>query len=227
MTSAPRQLPLDLPHAPSFEREDFLAAPANSAALRAIDAWPDWAGRMLLLVGPAGSGKSHLGAIWARAAAAITIEAESLVEAEPAELARARAILIENAERIGAGEANLFHLINLAREGGSSLLMTAHGAPDHWALKKPDLRSRLRLAPIVALGEPDAELARAVLFKLFSDRQIAVDPAVIAYIGLRIDRSLGAARAIVEALDREALARGKAVTRSMAAAMFKDLEGEG
>jgi chromosomal replication initiation ATPase DnaA len=182
---------------------------------------------MLLLVGPAGSGKSHLGAIWARAAAAITIEAESLVEAEPAELARARAILIENAERIGAGEANLFHLINLAREGGSSLLMTAHGAPDHWALKKPDLRSRLRLAPIVALGEPDAELARAVLFKLFSDRQIAVDPAVIAYIGLRIDRSLGAARAIVEALDREALARGKAVTRSMAAAMFKDIEGEG
>ena len=105
--------------------------------------------------------------------------------------------------------------------------MTAHGAPDGWALEKPDLRSRLRLAPIVALGEPDAELARAVLFKLFSDRQLAVDPAVIAYIGLRIDRSLGAARAIVEALDREALARGKAVTRSMAASMFKDIEGEG
>ena len=220
-------MPLDLPHAPSFAREDFLAAPANSAALRAIDAWPDWAGRMLLLVGPAGSGKSHLGAIWARAARATTIEAESLVEAEPAELARARAMLIENAERIGAGEANLFHLINLAREGGSYLLMTAHGAPDNWALEKPDLRSRLRLAPIVALGEPDAELARAVLFKLFSDRQIAVDPAVIAYIGLRIDRSLGAARAIVEALDREALARGTAVTRSMAASMFKDIEGEG
>ncbi len=80
---------------------------------------------------------------------------------------------------------------------------------------------------MATLGEPDADLARAVLFKLFSDRQIAVDPAVIAYIGLRIDRSLGAARSIVEALDREALARGKAVTRAMAAAMFKDAEGEG
>jgi chromosomal replication initiation ATPase DnaA len=227
MTSASRQLPLDLPHAPSYAREDFLAARSNAAALRAIDAWPDWAGRMLLLVGPPGSGKSHLGAIWARAAEAVTIEAASLVEAEPAELARARAILVENVERIGAGEANLFHLINLAREGGAYFLMTAHGAPDGWTLEKPDLRSRLRLAPIVALGEPDAELARAVLFKLFSDRQLAVDPAVIAYIGLRIDRSLGAARAIVEALDREALARGKAVTRSMAASIFKDIEGEG
>jgi chromosomal replication initiation ATPase DnaA len=179
-----------------------------------------------LLIGPPGSGKSHLGAIWARAAGAVTIEAASLVEAEPVELARATAILIENAERIGSGEANLFHLINLARESGAYLLMTAHGAPDNWAIQKADLLSRLRLAPIVALGEPDAELARAVLFKLFSDRQLAVDPAVIAYIGLRIDRSLGAARAIVEALDREALARGKAVTRSMAAAMFKDLEDE-
>jgi chromosomal replication initiation ATPase DnaA len=227
MTGAARQLPLNLPHDPSFAREDFLAAPANAEALRAIEAWPDWAGRMLLLVGPAGSGKSHLGAIWARAAEAATVEAESLIEAMPADLARGKAILIENADRIGAAEANLFHLVNLVRESGAFMLLTARSAPDGWGLKKPDLRSRLRVAPVVTLREPDAELARAVLFKLFSDRQLAVEPAVIAYIGLRIDRSLGAARAIVEALDREALARGKAVTRGMAALVLRDAQGEG
>jgi len=227
MTGAARQLPLNLPHDPSFAREDFLAAPANAEALRAIEAWPDWAGRMLLLVGPAGSGKSHLGAIWARAAEAATVEAESLIEAMPADLARCKAILIENADRIGAAEANLFHLVNLVRESGASMLLTARSAPDGWGLKMPDLRSRLRVAPVVTLREPDAELARAVLFKLFSDRQLAVEPAVIAYIGLRIDRSLGAARAIVEALDREALARGKAVTRGMAALVLRDAQGEG
>jgi chromosomal replication initiation ATPase DnaA len=226
MTGKPRQLPLDLPHEPSFAREDFLSAPANAKALRAIDAWPDWAGRMLLLIGPAGAGKSHLAAIWARAAQAATVEAESLFAAEAARFARSKAILIENADRIGEGEANLFHLINLARESGAYLLLTARSAPDGWALKKADLLSRLRLAPVVALDEPDSELARAVLFKLFSDRQLAVDPAVIAYIGLRIDRSLGAARAIVDALDREALSRGKAVTRSMAALILKDGESE-
>ena len=227
MTGHSRQLPLDLPHEPSFAREDFLAAPANAEALRAIDAWPAWAGRMLLLSGPAGSGKSHLGAIWARAARAATIEAARLIDAEPADLARSKAILIENVDRVGAAEANLFHLMNLARENDAFVLLTARGAPDSWELKKPDLRSRLRLAPIVALGKPDEDFARAVLFKLFSDRQIAVDPAVIAYIALRIDRSLGAVRAIVEALDKEALARGKAVTRAMAAAMLKDAEDEG
>jgi len=227
MIGPARQLPLDLPHEPSFAREDFLSGPANADALRAIEAWPDWPGRMLLLVGPAGSGKSHLAAIWARRADAGVVEAASLAEARPADLARRKAILVENADRVAAAEANLFHLINLARESETGLLLTARRAPDNWGLSKPDLLSRLRLAPLAALGEPDEALARAVLFKLFSDRQLAVEPAVIAYIALRIERSLSAARGIVEALDREALARGKAVTRAMAASMFKDADGEG
>jgi chromosomal replication initiation ATPase DnaA len=226
MTGPSRQLPLDLPHEPSFAREDFLEAPSNAEALAAIEEWAAWPGRMLLLIGPPGAGKSHLAAIWARAAQAVTIEAESLAEVGPAEVGRARGVLIENADRIGEAEANLFHLINLARESGAYLLITARGAPDNWGLKMPDLRSRLRLAPVVALSEPDMELARAVLFKLFSDRQITVEPSVIGYIALRIERSLGAARAVVEALDREALARGAAVSRSMAAALFKEAEDE-
>ena len=227
MIGPARQLPLDLPHEPSFAREDFLSGPANADALRAIDAWPDWPGRMLLLMGPAGSGKSHLGAIWARRADAAVVEAAALAGARPADLARCKAILIENADRVAGAEANLFHLINLARESEAGVLLTARSAPDRWGLSKPDLHSRLRLAPLVTLGEPDDALARAVLFKLFSDRQLAVEPAVIAYIALRIERSLSAARAIVEALDREALARGKAVTRAMAALILKDGAGEG
>jgi chromosomal replication initiation ATPase DnaA len=212
-----RQLPLDLPHVPSFAREDFLESPANAEALLALDAWPDWAGRMLLLTGPPGSGKSHLGAIWARKAGAEIIEAAGLTEG----IATAPALLIENADRVGDGEASLFHLINGAREAGSSLLLTARAAPDAWSLKTADLVSRLRLAPIARLREPNDDLARAVLFKLFADRQLAVDPSVIAYIALRIDRSLGAARAIVDALDREGLARGKAVTRAMAGEVLR------
>jgi len=222
-----RQLPLDLPHAPSFAREDFLKAPANADALRAIDSWSGWPGRMLLLVGPAGSGKSHLGAIWAQTAGAATIPAEALAGTDPLAHAQRGAILVEDADRVGAGEAALFHLINLARERGAHLLLTARRSPGAWGLAMPDLRSRLRLAPVVALGEPDADLARAVLFKLFSDRQLAVEPAVIGYIALRIDRSLGAARAIVDALDREALARRAPVTRAMAAQLFRDAGAEG
>jgi chromosomal replication initiation ATPase DnaA len=226
MTGASSQLPLELGHQPSFAREDFVEASANTEALRAIDAWPAWPGRMLLLVGPAGSGKSHLGAVWARRTAARVVEAAALLAARPPDLAAAGAILIENADRLGAAEANLFHLINLAREREAGMLLTAQRPLDGWGLGMADLRSRLRLAPVARLGEPDEELARAVLVKLFSDRQLIVDPAVIAYIALRVERSLGAARAIVEALDRESLARGKAVTRAMAARLLRDDEAD-
>jgi chromosomal replication initiation ATPase DnaA len=222
VTGPPRQLTLDWPHDPSYAREDFLEAPGNAEALRAILSWPNWAARMLMLVGPDGSGKSHLGAIWARTAGARIVAAETLPREPLVELAAARAMLIEDADRIGAHETALFHLLNLTRENGAYLLLTARGQPDGWALRTADLVSRLRLAPIVSLGAPDLELTQAVLFKLFSDRQLAVDPAVVSYIALRIERSLDAARAIVAALDREALARGKPVTRAMAAEFLRD-----
>ena len=171
----------------------------------------------MLLIGPSGSGKSHLGAIWARSARARAVAGERLAEAPLLELAEGPALLIEDADRVGAAEAQLFHLLNLLRERGAGVLITAQRAPDLWGLKTADLLSRLRLAPTVQLGEPDLDLTKAVLFKLFSDRQIAVEPSVVGYIALRIERSLEAARGIVAELDREALARGKPVTRSMAA----------
>ena len=80
MMSPPRQLTFRWPHSPSFAREDFLSAPSNLDALTAVELWPNWAGRMLMLVGPEGAGKSHLGAIWARAAGAISLAGEGLDE---------------------------------------------------------------------------------------------------------------------------------------------------
>lgn len=211
---APLQLTLDWPHEPSFAREDFLPAPSNREALEAVERWPDWPGRMLLMAGPEGAGKSHLAAIWARKAGAATI-----VAGDPASLAappESAALLIEDADRIGAGEAQLFHVVNAAIARGQGLLMTARTAPDAWGLRTPDLLSRLRLAPIVRIETPDADLIEAALFKLFSDRQLQIEPHVAAYVARRIDRSIGAARDVVARLDREALAQGRRVTRQMA-----------
>jgi chromosomal replication initiation ATPase DnaA len=224
----PRQLTLDWPHQPSFAREDFLAAPSNREALRAIEQWPDWAGHMLLLVGPEGAGKSHLASLWAETAGAVVVHGEALAGAGIDVGVQCSALLIEDADRIGHAQDLLFHVVNAALQNGSWLLLTARSAPEAWTLKLPDLLSRLRLAPVVRLEAPDSELTEAVLFKLFSDRQIQVEPHVIAYIALRIERSLGAARSVVDALDREALARGRRVTRAMAAELLREapLEGE-
>jgi chromosomal replication initiation ATPase DnaA len=226
MNRASRQLILDLPHEPRYAREDFLVAPANAEALKAIDSWPDWPGRMLLLIGPAGAGKSHLGAIWAQRARAVTIAGQELVNADLPSLSAAPATFVDDADQLGEAEAALFHLVNLVRESGAYLMLTASRAPGAWGLAKADLLSRLRLAPTAHVCEPDEALAYAVLVKLFNDRQLIVEPAVINYVAMRIERSLDAARAIVAALDREALSRGRAVTRPMAAAVLKEVAGE-
>ncbi len=226
MTGPPRQLTLDWPHRPSFAREDFLPAPSNREALAAVTRWPQWASRMLLLAGPEGSGKSHLAALWADQAAATVVRAENLGEAEIKTCSESPAILIEDAERVGEAEARLFHIVNAALQSKGWILLTARAAPDAWSLRTPDLLSRLRLAPLVRLGAPDIELIEAVLFKLFSDRQLLVEPRVAAFIAPRIERSFAAARAIVGALDREALSRGRRVTRAMAAEFLRETKPE-
>ena len=227
MITPPRQLTLDWPHQPSFAREDFLAAPSNREALTAIDQWPRWAGRMLMLVGPEGAGKSHLASLWASAAGAAVIHGDSLAGARPELIDQSSALLIEDADRIGAAEDRLFHLVNAAMQKGVWLLLTARAAPESWGLTTPDLLSRLRIAPLLRLEMPDIELTEAVLFKLFSDRQLQVEPHVVTYIALRIERSLGAARRVVQALDREALARGRRVTRAMASDVLQEASQQG
>jgi chromosomal replication initiation ATPase DnaA len=213
----PRQLAFALGHHTSFAREDFLEGPSNRPALAMIERWPDWPDRLLAVVGPEGSGKSHLAAIWAEVAGARFLAARALGEANLPGALSTGALVIEDIAAEAVDERAMFHLINLAREQGAFMLLTASAAPSGWVLKIADLASRLRAVAVVELGPPDDALLRAVLVKLFADRQLAVDENLLTYLVKRIDRSFAAARGAVERLDREALRLGRPVTRALAA----------
>jgi len=217
MPETPKQLAFDLPLDPRFGAEDFLVSPSNEQAYGLIESWPDWPDTILLLVGPRGSGKSHLASIWATNARAWTIDASGITQDKVPHLVSNGALAIEDMDRGERDEAALFHLLNLARERKASLLITCEAPPDRWSLKTPDLLSRLRLAPSVSLEAPDDALLKAVLVKLFVDRQLVVDTSVVDYIALRIERSLAKASELVALLDREALSRGRRVSRAIAA----------
>lgn len=212
---AGRQMTLDLAAAPRFGVEDFMVSESNEAAFASMERWPQWAAPWLLLTGPRGAGKTHLAHIWAERAGARIVHADGL-RIEDAPALAAGPLVVEDADRIGAGEAALFHLLNLMRESGAALLLTAGAEPSGWGLRTPDLLSRLRLAPQVALEAPDDALMRAVLVKLFVDRQLTVDVGVVESLALHLDRSLDAARRCVEALDARSLAERRRITRAMA-----------
>jgi chromosomal replication initiation ATPase DnaA len=221
-SARPRQLALALGHEESLAREDFLEGPSNATALTLVDAWPDWPSPVVMLTGPEGSGKSHLAAIWAAASGARVIAARALGEISPPTALATGALVIED---LGAGEfdeAPLFHMLNLAREEGAFILLTARKLPASWNIGLRDLASRLRAAPVVALAAPDDALLRSVIVKLCADRQLPVDEATVGYLASRIERSFGAARAAVALLDREALRQQRAVNRSLAADLFRD-----
>lgn len=217
MPDRPKQLALDLRLDPRFDAEDFLVSPSNERAYAYIERWPDWPDTILRLVGPRGSGKSHLAAIWAARAHAWTIDANDLVGERVPHLVSNGALVIEDADRAERDEPVLFHLLNLARERGCFVLLTSAAPLEQWGLRTPDLLSRLRLAPTVVIDPPDDALLKSVLVKLFVDRQLVVDTSVVDYLALRIERSLARAGDIVAALDREALSRGRRITRAMAA----------
>jgi chromosomal replication initiation ATPase DnaA len=217
--SVPRQLVLSFEPGANFARDDFLEGPSNAMALRLVERWPDWPARVVAIVGPEGSGKSHLADIWANRTGARRLSARALDQtAVPGALATGALALENVAEPLD--EVALFHLLNLAKEDEATVLLTAREPPAQWAIRLPDLVSRLRALTVVELAAPDDALLRAVLVKLFVDRQLAVDESLISYLVARIERSFAAARAAVAALDREALRQRRPVTRALAAELF-------
>src|SRR5258708_31563410 len=128
----PTQLALALDHAESLAREDFLAGPSNDAALGLIERWPDWPSRTVLLRGPEGSGKSHLAAIWAREAGARTLSPRALEGAEAPVALATGALVMESLAEVRFDAVPLFHLLNLAQEERTYVLITARIAPTTW-----------------------------------------------------------------------------------------------
>jgi chromosomal replication initiation ATPase DnaA len=217
----PRQLAFALPHAESFTRDNFLEGPANAAGLALIDSWPDWPNRIMQLVGPEGSGKSHLAAIWAEQAGARSTSAHALTAAAVPGALATGALVVDDLKSSDVDERALFHLLNLAREEGASILITSRVPLSALQIELHDLRSRLRAIPTVLLLPPDDQLFRALIVKFCTDRQLGVDESVVSYLTTRIERSYAAVRQVVELLDAEALRLGRPVTRALAAELLR------
>lgn len=218
-----QQLIFDLAVGARLTRANFCVTPANALALAAVDAWQTWPNNKMLVVGPEGAGKSHLAQIWASDANAVLVPATQLAATDISALAAHRAVGIEDADTLAgdpAAEAALFHLHNLLATSGS-LLVTGKTPPRDWGLTLPDLASRMQATALTCLAPPDDALLTAVLAKLFADRQLAISANLIPYLVVRMDRSIAAARRLVDALDARALSQHRPITRAMAGELLE------
>lgn len=208
MTGKPEQLPFDLGHRAAFAREDFFVSDCNAAAIAWLDKYPAWPAPLLVMHGPAASGKTHLLHVWQKETHAAVYDAAH-VDAAPA------CVIVDDIDRLigdSAREEALLHLYNLQKERGGHILSAAATPPSQWTFRLRDLESRVRAAPAVAIGAPDDQLMAIVLTKLFSDRQIFVSQEVVNFIVPRLTRTFAAMRDIVTAVDRKAMVEKRAVT---------------
>ncbi len=206
-----RQLRLGLERNGPSPSAEFARGPSNIAAAEAIEAWPAWSGGCLALIGPEGSGKSHLARAWAERVGAVVLD----IRAPDIAGAEGRPALLEDADRRPSGEA-VFHLINMAARTGGGLLLTARTRPTQWRSPLPDLRSRLNALPVAEIGLPDDTVLRGALAKLFRDRNIRPADDVYDYLLTRMGRSIPEAGEIVRRLDEAGDFGFRPVTRVLA-----------
>lgn len=223
--ATPAQMVFDLALRPAHGAGDFLVSACNAAAIALIDRWPDWPIPTALIVAPASAGKSHLAAVWRERSGAGIVAASAIGDDTVAHYRSlpAPALVVEDIDRGIADERVLFHLMNHAREAHGSLLVTSRAAPGELPVALPDLRSRLRALAPVMIEAPDDAVLGALIVKLFGDRQLDVEPAVVAYLLRHMERSFEAAARTVAAIDRLALARRSRVTRPLVAAALQSL----
>jgi chromosomal replication initiation ATPase DnaA len=218
-----KQLAFDLQLRPALGRDDFLVTSSNSAAVALIDHWPKWQSNAAVLVGSAGSGKTHLAEVWRQVSGAEIVPAMAIsIEAVP-DLLISGALVVEDLSAGKINENALFHLLNHMRQTGGHVLLTTKNWPLPGVVL-PDLVSRFNAMVVASISPPDDALLRGVLVKLFEDRQIAVDEALISYLVTRMPRSLDMARQLVAKIDSAALEQGAEVTRVFAGRILAELE---
>ncbi len=212
------QLTFDWPNGVALGPDDFFVSQANAKAFAMISAPESWPDGKLALIGPSGSGKSHLAGIFQGTHDAQVVHAKDM----PADLhTDANAVIIEDVEALPhPSEEALFHLHNNLRARGGLLLLTSDCAPARWQIALPDLASRMQAATVIEIDNPDDALLSALIMKLFADRQIMPKPDLVSYLASRIERSFDAAARIVAALDQAALAQRRKINKALAAELL-------
>ena len=182
---------------PNFAPENYLRSAQNDRALAAIQTWRTWPGGVFCLYGETGSGKSHLGHMWAVEAVAVLIDGQAfdLAALSDVSAGQPQIALIDQADR--CDETALFALLTALESRGGAVLLLAQTPPASWPFTLPDLKSRLGAIASERLKAPEPEILAQLIIRHSAARGFKIDAAASTYLAARIPRTFEATAAIV------------------------------
>ncbi len=195
-----QQIPFDLAPVSMTGFDSFIVTDTNRIAVTALRAWPDWPAPTLLLLGPKGTGKTHLGEAWQKLS---------------------HGLLVDDAHNVN--ENVLFAQMNAALNGEvSGMLLTSDKPIEAWKTQLPDLRSRLSNTPIMVMDDYDEAVLEPILRQLFERRGRNITKDLVDYILRYQSREVGFLRELVQQLDAAALAENADLTKSFASRFLSE-----
>jgi chromosomal replication initiation ATPase DnaA len=204
------QLQFDFANHHSYLEEDYIISSSNENAYSMIKSWPHWSegiyAKIIYLMGPKSSGKTHLSTIWQQDSAAKLLNIATIsIE----DLQNHQSFIVEDLENYLQYEEKILHIFNMILEMDKYLLITSSLAGADLKIKLADLRSRLNAINLVKIKEADDGLLQTLLIKLFSERQLKVSLTVINYIITHSNRSLGYLDYLVREIDKYSISSKK------------------
>ncbi len=196
--------------------DTLVVAEANREAALLLANPAAWPGGALALVGPPGSGKTHLALAWALEHGAETLPPDAPLERVAAAFEAAGGRLVIDDAGGQHDDQTLIRALDLARSRGGAVLLTGPKEPGAWDVTIPDLKSRLQALAVARLGEPDRALLDVVLRRLCRERFIELRHDAHVFLLENMAQSFAAAHAVAEALDALVVRGRKPLTTAMA-----------
>ena len=210
-----KQLYFDMPDKTALGIEDYIITESNSFAFDLISRMIKGEINQGVISGPSFSGKTHLSKILIKniginESLYIDRDYKNIIE----RVGSSNLIVIENIDKLieDRSEEDLFHIINFTKESDKRLLMTSGKSISKIEFKLEDLKSRLNAILEAKIMQPDDELMKLVLIKIFNDKQLLINPNVIDFLRSRLERSYKSINDFIEKIDKFSLERGKKIT---------------
>ncbi|MGN7661292.1 MAG: chromosomal DNA replication initiator [Anaplasma sp.] len=204
-----RQLKLfDMQEVHSYQCSDYVLLDYNRHTYNLLMNTDSW--DCLVLYGKSGSGKTHLAHMWKKLRRASFVSPEQINETINT-IRESSAVIVEDIDNL-QDESWMLHCYNFSRENGKPLLMTSALPPQRLKYRLKDLKSRIVSTTSASLADPDEELLRIMLIKLFTDRHIHIDIRTVNYILNNVERSFKKLSDTVNLIDTELPTRTKGVT---------------